>query len=900
MKNNISITFSLLLMLISCDSKKEKSLKIGFSQCTTGDSWRKNMLDGMKRELSFYPEIVFEMKDSEGKTEKQNQDIQKFIDEKVDLLIVSPNENKVHTEVIEKAYNAGIPVIILDRRTTSNKYTAFVGAENYLVGQNAGEYANILLKGKGTVLDITERSNSSSTIDRNAGFVNAIKKYPNIKFSESLLLSNFDSIRMKKYFIEHPAVNLVFAHNDRIALSIYRASKALGISKKIKIIGVDGLAGTNEGLDMVSKGMIDATILYPTGGEESIQTAVKILEKQPFDKENQLFTTVITPDNVRIMLSQFQKIKVQQQDIERQALKITDLNYTYSSQRNRLYFISALLLIVIILGGFLWFLLIEKQNSNKILEDQNLAIIKQNEEIERVSLQARQAVEDKMRFYSYISHEFKTPLSLILTPTEDLLNRKSYDSKEGKPVLALILKNANRLLRLVDQILDFRKIDAGKIVLNTETYDLVSFTKEIVNDFAIKAKKSNIDLQFICPFKELSYTFDAEKLDKVFFNIISNAFKYTPNGGLIHIMLLRNIQNIEISITDNGVGMDKKDKENAFELFYRASQNISFGTGLGLALSREFVNLHDGEINIESEKGKGTTFKIVLPYLEKSTLIQKQPIRSINHTIENDTFLINGQINQHKNIKSESEISIVIVEDNLDLLQFLSDKFSQFYQVRTAESAESGWEIILNTIPDVIISDVTLPGRDGFSLTQQIKEDFRTSHIPVILLTARGKLESQIEGEKAGADAYMGKPFNQQLLEEKLKNLLDNRDRIRRRFSNEITNLSHVQSNERKFLIDFELLIEKYMKENTLSVEHLSKEMGMSRVQLYRKITALTNKNVNDYIAEYKIKKAKQLLQDPTKNITEIAYELGFNNPGYFTTFFKQKTNQTPSDWRNM
>ena len=900
MKNIISITFSLLLLIISCDSKKEKSLKIGFSQCTTGDSWRKNMLDGMKRELSFYPEIVFEMKDSEGKTEKQNQDIQKFIDEKVDLLIVSPNENKVHTEVIEKAYNAGIPVIILDRRTTSNKYTAFVGAENYLVGQNAGEYANILLKGNGTVLDITERSNSSSTIDRNAGFVDAIRKYTNIKFSKSLLLSDFDSISMKKYFIEHPSVNLVFAHNDRIALTIYKACKALGISKKIKIIGVDGLAGTNEGLDMVSKGMIDATILYPTGGEESIQTAVKILENRPFDKENQLFTTVITPDNVRIMLSQFQKVKVQQQDIERQALKITELNYTYSSQRNRLYFISALLLIVIILGGFLWYLLTEKQKSNKVLEEQNLAIIKQNEEIERVSLQARQAVEDKMRFYSYISHEFKTPLSLILTPTEDLLNRKSYDSKEGKPILALILKNANRLLRLVDQILDFRKIDAGKIVLTTETYDLVSFTKEIVNDFAIKAKKSNIDLQFICPFKELSYTFDAEKLDKVFFNIISNAFKYTPNGGLIHITLLRNIQNIEISISDNGVGMDKKDKENAFELFYRGTQNISFGTGLGLALSREFVDLHDGEITVESEKGKGTTFKILLPYLENITSKQKQQIPLVNRTIENDIISINEDINYKKNNKSESETAIVIVEDNLDLLAFLSNKFSQFYRVRTAQSAENGWQIILNTIPDVIISDVTLPGRDGFSLTQQVKQDFRTSHIPVILLTARGKLESQIEGEKAGADAYMGKPFNQQLLEEKVKNLLDNRDRIRRRFSNEITNLSQVQTNERKFLIDFELLIEKYMKENTLSVEHLSKEMGMSRVQLYRKITALTNKNVNDYIAEYKIKKAKQLLQDPTKNITEIAYELGFNNPGYFTTFFKQKTNQTPSDWRNV
>ncbi len=330
------------LLFIACSNKKEKSFKIGFSQCTTGDSWRKNMLDGMKSELSFYPEIVFEMKDGEGKTEKQNQDIQKLIDEKVDLLIVSPNENKAPIEVIKKAYNAGIPVIILDRRTISKKYTAFVGAENYLVGQNAGEYANILLKGKGNVLDLTEGAYTSPTIDRNSGFVDAIKKYPNIHFSESLLMNDFDSIQLKKYFVEHPALNLVFAHNDRIALSVYKVCKALGLSGKIKIIGVDGLAGVNEGLDMVNKGMIDATILYPTGGEESIRTAVKILKKLPYNKENQLFTTVITPDNVRIMLSQFQKVKVQQEDIERQALKITELNTTYSSQRNRLYCISAL------------------------------------------------------------------------------------------------------------------------------------------------------------------------------------------------------------------------------------------------------------------------------------------------------------------------------------------------------------------------------------------------------------------------------------------------------------------------------------------------------------------------------------------------------------------------------
>ncbi|MBU1822188.1 MAG: helix-turn-helix domain-containing protein, partial [Bacteroidetes bacterium] len=585
----------------------------------------------------------------------------------------------------------------------------------------------------------------------------------------------------------------------------------------------------------------------------------------------------------------------QQANIKRQTAKIDELNKIYATQKNALYITIALLTLVLIFGGVLYYLLREKQRSNRMLEEQNEAILKQKEEIERVSHQARQAIEDKIRFYSYMSHEFKTPLSLILTPTEDLLDRKAYERREVVPVLALIQKNANRLLRLVEQILDLRRIDAGKMELSMGTYDLVGFVREIVRDFRIKAQKSRIDLQFISSVPELAYPFDAEKLDKVLFNLLSNAFKYTPDGGLIHVGLVRKNETIQIAVTDNGVGMDGQDKEKVFELFYRANQNTSLGTGLGLALSREFVQLHKGEIGVVSEKGKGTTFTIQLPYTagEPVATIEELPTRT--HPVEEAAIAL-----APPSVASPSgDTSMVIIEDNPDLLQFLETKFSTSYRVETAGSAEEGWELILRTIPDLILSDVTLPGQDGFSFTQKIKEDFRTSHIPVVLLTAKGGMESQIEGTRAGADVYLSKPFNQQLLEQKVKTLLDNRSRVRRRFSNEVTNLTQVPTGERKFLLDFELLIEKHLKDNTLSVENLSHELGMSRVQLYRKITALTNKNVNDYIAEYKLKKAKQLLADPALNITEIAYELGFNTPSYFTTFFKQKSGQTPSEWRN-
>lgn len=888
------------LWLLSCQSEqKSPSYTIGFSQCVTDDSWRQNMQKGMERELSFSPEMQLTMKDAKGNNELQIKQIQAFIKDRVDLLIVSPNESKLMTPIIEEAYHTGIPVLIIDRRIQSKEYTAFVGADNTLVGQNAGAYANLLLKGKGNVIAIGSGPQTSPTIDRNAGFMKAIKPYPAIHFLETLWVNlHFEDTDVLTTYLQSHQVDLIFAHNDRFALSTYKVCKALGLDKKIKIIGVDGLAGKEEGLDMVQKGMINATVLYPTGGEEAIQLAAKILKKQPFQKENRLFTTVIEPKNVRIMLSQIQKLQEQQGDIERQIFKIQELNAIFSSQRNVLYFTTTLLVIVILLGGFLYYLLREKQQSNAQLAFQNQEILKQKDEIEKISNLARQATEDKLRFYSYISHEFRTPLSLILAPSEDLLQRKHFEPKETKYTLQLIHKNANRLLRLVDQLLELRKLDAGKMELEIRRQDLVIFVKDIVTDFTLKAKKQQIDLQFICALSNLPFLFDTEKLDKVLFNIISNAFKYTPQGGLIHISLLKKGDKIEIIISDNGIGMTPEEKERAFDLFYRGNQNVSFGAGLGLALSREFVSLHQGEITLISEKGKGTTFHIELPFLSANTLIETPTeIAYIpsNHWIEDD--LLSPVVKEVDGKPLQN--TLVLIEDNTDLNLFLKEKLCKEYHVVNVTTAEKGWQEILDHIPDLIISDVMLPEMDGFALTKKIKEDFRTSHIPVVLLTAKGQMESQIAGTKAGADAFMAKPFNLQLLEEQVKGLLINRDRMRRRFSGEIVNPSQVQKSERKFLLEFELLIEKNIKDSTLSVEKLSQELGMSRVQLFRKISALTNKNVTDYIADYKLLKAKALLKESDKTIAEIAYEIGFNNASYFTTFFKNKTSETPSQFRN-
>lgn len=894
--------FICLIFLGGCqpDTAKPK-YKIGFSQCCD-DPWRDVMNSEMARELAFHPEVKLETLVSNNNSAKQIEQIRELARQKVDLLILSPNEAKPLTPVIEEVYKTGIPVILIDRKTNSELYTAFIGANNYEIGKTAGMYIANQMKNQANIIELKLQMTISPATERNRGFSDAVKASPKLKIVDSLeAATGLDDISryLPNLLRKHPEANVIFGHTDLIAETAYKVAQEQGRVKDLFFVGIDGIPGTGRGIQAVEEGVLNASLLYPTGGAEAIRLALTILNKGTFTKQNDLQTIVIDKDNANILHNQMKKVNSLQEGVERQTVKLDELNKTYSSQKSRLYFVGILLSIVILLGSILLYLFREKQLSNQMLEAQNQAILEQKNKIEEVSEQARQATEEKLRFYSYISHEFRTPLSLILTPTEDLLHRKNNDAKETRSTLQLIRKNANRLLRLVDQLLELRKIDAGKMTLEAQQADLVAFIKDIVSDFNVKAKSQNIDLQFICPFSQLPFWFDAEKLDKVFFNIINNAFKYTPQGGLIHISLLKNLDKIEIIVTDNGIGMSAEEREHAFDLFYRGSQNMSLGSGLGLALSHEFVVLHKGEIRLESEKGHGTTFKVVLPF-QQPEWVSEQVIETINqphfnHNIET----VETETNDTNTPPQYFENTIVLIEDNIDLNAFLNQKLSKNYNIVALETAEKGWEAILQNIPDLIISDVMLPEMDGFTLTQKIKNDFRTSHIPVILLTAKGQMESQIEGAKAGADAYMPKPFNQHLLEEKIKGLIENRDRMRRRFTNEITNPTHVLKGERKFLIEFEALIEKYLADSTLSVEKLSHELGMSRVQLFRKISALTNKNVSDYIADFKLQKAKALLTNSEKTIAEIAYETGFNNPSYFTTFFKLKTNQTPSEWRN-
>jgi signal transduction histidine kinase/DNA-binding response OmpR family regulator len=899
--------YSLFLVFIfflgsSCSKPQGKKFTIGFSQCTGADQWRQTMLSDMKRALSFHPDYTLLYEDAGNSTEKQIAQIQSLTSRGIDLLIISPNETAPITKAVNAVFKQGIPVIVLDRRIDSESYNAYIGGDNFEIGRLAGAFIGNHLKGKGAVIEVKGLAGSSPAQERHRGLQQQLTRFPGIRVVAELdgeWERDTARHRAEANLAALQRADLVFAHNDVMALGVYEVCKQHGLTSQIEFVGIDALPGPQGGMQLVTDGLLKASFLYPTGGEEAIETAVQVLAGKAVRRETTLNSIQIDASNVQAIKAQSDKLLSQQQDIEKQSQRIDELKQTYLTQRNTLYVTLASLFVVILLGAWALYLVRQKQTAYQILAKQNVEISEQKDRIEAVSAQARLATEEKLRFYSYISHEFNTPLNLILTPAEDLLAKKTVNPYELKANLSLIRKNAYRLLRLVDQMLDLRKTDAGKLLLQAGEQDLVAFIRDIVSDFRRKAEKNHIDLQFIPAQSMLMVWFDREKLDKVLFNLLSNAFKYTSKGGLIHVRVDLCDNRARIQVQDNGAGMNAEEQAHAFDLFYTAPKHFNLGNGVGLALSREFVHLHYGEIDVRSEKEQGTTFTILLPlgnaHLDPTQQEEIPGTRTLPLLLEDDEVTLtpattNAQV-------SRKTGTLVLIEDHDELRQYLTTRLSEEFDVVAESTAEKGWETVLETVPDLIISDVMLPGMDGLQLTQRVKSDFRTSTIPVILLTAKGQMENRIEGTRAGADAYIAKPFLIAYLLETIRTALNNREKWQKRYMGDyLTKTENRQ--EKKFLNELTTLIEQNLADPSFGVEQLSREMGVSRVQLYRKVQALLDKNVNEYFTEIRLKKAKVLLMETNKAMSEIAGETGFGSPAYFTTFFKQHTKQTPSEYR--
>ncbi|TGD82569.1 substrate-binding domain-containing protein [Hymenobacter wooponensis] len=908
-----SLLCGLLLWLVGCSpSTPTPKYTIGFSQCTNGDAWRQAMLAGMQKELSFYPEVRFRIKDAHDDSRLQEKQIREFLNEKVDLLIVSANEAEPVTPIVEEAFNRGIPVIILDRRTTSKLYTAYVGGNNLEVGKAAGNYVGNLLEGRGNVLEVLGAPGASPAVDRHRGFAQALASYPGLHLVAQVHGDwKRPSVmqRLPAVLRQHPDINLIFAHNDRMALGAYQVCKQLGLDGRVKVIGVDGLPGPHGGIQFVQDGVLSATMLYPPGGEEAIRTAIKILRHEAYDKENTLSTMVIDSTNVLTMKLQTEKLTSQLQDIQRQQRLLQQQRDTYASQQTVLYVLAAALLGAAVLGLLVWRAFRANRRFNRQLGEQNQEILSQRNQIQEFAERARVETEAKLRFFTNFSHELRTPLTLILGPVEEMLTSGPELPSAQRHDLGLIRRNAQRLLQLVNQLMDFRKIDVGKMPVRATEGNLVAFVREIMDVFERPARQRGISLRFLPAEPVIPLWFDVNILDKVFFNLLSNALKFTPDRGHITVSIqpVPAERLVRVSVEDDGRGISDEDKAHIFEWFYQGQQSVAKGSGMGLALALGLTRLHQGQLSFTSQPGKGSTFVVTLP------LELPAELRSANApVVASPAFALDEgimpQLPAHEAMASlasggTSEALVLVIEDNPEVNAFLTQKLQPHFQVSAAFDGATGLRLAAESIPDLIICDVMLPELSGLEVVAQLKGDWRTSHIPVVLLTARNAPEQQVEGVQAGADLYLTKPFNPTFLLESLRTLLANREKQREHFRRELsvdTATVAPQRVDQKFLADLTAIVEANLNRSDLSVEDVARSLGISRVQLYRKVKAVLGTGVTDFIQGIRLTKARQLLLDDELTIAEVAYQLGFSSPSYFSTSFKARYQVSPSEFRAM
>ncbi len=724
MRRLLYLTIITALICSACTNRKPNYV-IGVSQCTE-DIWRDWQNSEMTLESMLHDGVELRFKTARDDSKRQIEQIDSLVESGIQLLIVAPNQLASVTPAINRAYDKGIPVIVFERKTDSPKYTAFVSADNYEIGRIMGEYVAMRLKGKGRVLEILGLKGSSPAEERHKGFTDALKG-SDIEIVASLQSDwteekGYETV--KNYTGSLEDIDLVFAHNDRSALGARRAFIEAKIIPLPLFCGIDGLPGKYGGIQMVRDGILDASYIYPTRGDQLLQLALDILDEKPYPKETVLTSAIVTSENANVLILESDLVLRQSQRLSR----LKDMTDTYMQQLGTHRVISILagvlifLLLLMVIGIYYHFLQTARLNDER-------------NRMER----------EKLDFYTQVSHELRTPLTLIQAPLEELTETEEGKkaSPETKALYNMLRRNTNQLIELINKMLDVQATGSLDILATGHQNAVMAPT--------------------------------------------------TP----------------------------------------------------------------------------------VLPAVP----------------LEDDG----------------SKSAILIVDDNADIRTLLRRILQDRYQVNEAEDGQQGLELANEIVPDLIVSDVMMPVMNGLEFCQRVKDNIATSHIPVILLTARALSKHQVEGYESGADAYITKPFSADVLLARIDNLLKNRLRLKGLFTSEeekkveqaetpAEEPQQLQQKEDKFMTRFREYIEQHMSDSNLSVEAIGAELGLSRVQLYRKVKALTGQSPVELLRTVRLHKARRLLQDSVKSISEVAYEVGFTSPSYFTKCFRDEFGASPSE----
>ena len=874
MKQWLYVVF-LTLVFSACSDNNVKKYVIGVSQCSE-DIWRDKLNNELVMSTYQHDNVTLKFASANDNDRLQKQQIEQFIKEGVNLLIVSPNQIHTISSVIDKAYDAGIPVILFDRKTDSRKYTAFIGADNYEAGHEIGYFIGQQLEGKGNIAEICGLQASSPAIERNRGFMDALKSYPNVKvvargygdWIKESGVTAMDSILVQS----KESFQYVFAQNDRMALGALQSIKKHKV-KGIKIVGIDALPVPGGGMENVRDGNLEASYIYPTRGDSVMQLALNILEKKPYKRDNYLKGALVTKANANVLLMQNEEMNKQTARLNALHGKVDTYLVQYNHQKMYIVLFSIILLLLIGIMVYIYRTILMKR---RIEEEANKA---------------------KLQFFTNISHELRTPLTLIADPVNYIIHDDNLNSQQ-RSMLQIVQRNVLVLTQLVSEILDFRKVQNGKMELRLSDFNLAESMKQWIKLFSVSAQKKHIAISMDAP-DTIMLRADQDKIERICYNLLSNALKYTSEGGEISLTAKEENGRVMISVADNGCGISSDELPYIFDRFYQA-KNAGRGTGIGLAIVKAFTELHHGEVSATSIEGKGSTFTIHIPVRQKGK-VTNQPTEKIEQLVEpssaeevpNQARHIDELIQPYQTDKPE----VLIIDDNIDIRTYLRSVLSEKYNVSEAADGKVGLELARKIVPDIVLSDIMMPVMDGLAFCQQLKTDKAISHIPVILLTARSLDEQRAEGYEHGADAYLSKPFSLRLLLSRIDNLIESRKKLNQTWSkgvedDEIGNISN--EIDKSFLKQLRKIIQENLANSDLSVEQIGDEIGLSRVQLYRKVKALTGYSPVEIVRKARLTRARHLLQTTERTVSEVAYAVGFSTPSYFSKCYKDEFGENP------
>lgn len=908
------LTAAVSLCLASCGGgEAHKRFVVGVSQCSE-DTWRDKLNEELRIAATYY-DVDLQIKSANDDVRLQTEQIDRFVEQGVDLLVVAPGQVSI-SPAIDKAYEKGIPVIIFDRRTRSNKYTAYIGADNHDIGASMAEFmANANTAGT-KVVELCGLSSSSPAIERDAGFDSVAAHRPNIDivkkvyadWTEEGAYHVMDSLLSTPY----PAFNCLFAHNDRMAMGARRAVVKHGIDPKtIKLCGIDAMPQHGGGMQLVAEGKLFASSIYPTRGDEVMRLAMKILTHKPYNRENRLSSALVTEANARVLLMQNDETTRQQGHLSELRNRVDKTVSDFKTQRiYLLIMLSALLLLAL---AYVYVV-----NANRAKARMNRQLADSVEQQRQMTKHIEELTHTQLQFFTNISHELRTPLTLIAGPTEQLLEDKTVQGTHRR-MLQMVERNTKILIQLVSEILDFRKVQNNKAVLKLNRFNLGETLRLWADDFGAVTSRKGIKVQVDAPADAAQATIiaDRDKLARVFFNLMSNAVKYTPKDGTITITLRHNEGEFFFTMNNDSVKtISKDDLPHIFERFYQSKGSIG-GTGIGLALVKANVDLHHGSISATSTQEEGTTFSITLPDTQEGY----DPDADNDNNKDNSTKAEQGYVDDSyapANVEAAEKAEritnaedfdadrplVLIIDDNNGMRAYLRSILQDHYNVSEAVNGQQGLERARREVPKLVVCDVMMPVMDGLEFTRRLKADTATSHIPVILLTARSLSEQREEGYGTGADSYLTKPFTGSLLLARIDNLIHSRTLLRSLFSGNSKEEEKEKEEEmlgaqdQTFVTRLREVIRDNMGDSDFSVERIGEEIGLSRVQLYRKVKALTGQTPVELLRKARLERSRRLIEKTEKSVSEIAYEVGFTSPSYFNKCFKDEFGISPGTMR--